>query len=311
VKVLVLGGDGFLGSHFVDYAVTRGHEVTAFDRFPTGGTRNLEHIRNDIRIFSGEFANRDDVMRALEYQEIAYHFISATNPAASWNDPFVEIDENIRQSVQFFEFAVQQGVPKVVFLSSGGTVYGRQEGLISEDTPQRPFSPYGIGKLAIEHFLNYYREHGHLQTDIYRVGNVFGPRQPMHRPQGVIAVWMNAILRGQEVLVYGDNSTVRDYIYVADVVRLLGHSLASPDTSGIYNVGSGHGVSITELLTLFKRVIGTNFSYRLLPRRDFDNESVILDCNRLLSLCPGFNFSDFEEKLGSTWRCLSRTGGGP
>lgn len=306
MKIIVFGGDGFIGSYFVQYAVSAGHEVTVFDRFPFGESRNLEHLRDKIKLFSGEFSNRDDVERALNNQEIAYHCISATNPASSWNDPFIEIDENVRYSLQLFELAARQGVGKIVFFSSGGTVYGKCNGVINEDSPQRPFSPYGIGKLTIEHFLHYYAEHNGIEAIIYRIGNVFGPRQPMNSPQGVIAVWMNLILKGQELMIYGDSSTVRDYIYVGDVARLIGKSLDPSEGTGTYNIGSGRGVSITELLEMFNKIIDMKLSYRLLPRRSFDNESVILDSNRLLSRCPNFIFSNLDEKLEETWQYVKK-----
>jgi UDP-glucose 4-epimerase len=127
MKILVLGGDGFLGSHFVDQSVALEHEVTVFDRFPYQVSKNLEHQRGAIQFISGEFANRDDLSKALEGQDIVYHFIWASTPVESWNDPFVEIDQNLRTSIQCFEFAVRRGVRKIVFPSSGGTVYGPQK----------------------------------------------------------------------------------------------------------------------------------------------------------------------------------------
>lgn len=301
MRVLVFGGDGFIGSYFVQHAVEAGHKVTVFDRFPFGESRNLEHLRGKISFFPGEFLNRADVENALVGHDVVYHCISMTNPASSWNDPFVEIDGNVRLSLQLFELAAHQGVSQIVFFSSGGTVYGKCNGIIHEDFLQKPFTPYGIGKVTIEHFLRYFAEHNDINATIYRIGNVFGPRQPMNRPQGVIAVWMNLILKGQELMIYGDSQTIRDYIYVGDVARLVGNALDFSEESGTYNIGSGRGVAITELLEIFKRVIDLEFTYRLLPRRDFDNESVVLDSRRLLSRLPDFAFTDLEEKLAETW----------
>ena len=101
MKVLVMGGDGFLGSHFAECAVQLGHEITVFDRFPYGVTKNLQGIQSDVRLVSGEFANRNDVGSAVEGQEVAYHFISATNPVSSWENPLFEVEENLRHSIQF------------------------------------------------------------------------------------------------------------------------------------------------------------------------------------------------------------------
>ena len=118
MRILVLGGDGFLGSHLVDQVVELGHEVTVFDRFPYGISRNLEHLGDKIKLVSGEFANRDMVARALANQDIVYHFICATNPVESWHDPHVELEENLRTSIQLFELAEKSGVRKIVFPSA-------------------------------------------------------------------------------------------------------------------------------------------------------------------------------------------------
>ena len=114
MRILVLGGDGFIGSHFVDQAVALEHKVTVFDRFPYQVSSNLEHQRENIIFISGEVANRDDVSKALAGIDIVYHFISMTTPADSWNDPFIEIDNNLKSSIQLFELASLQGIKKIV-----------------------------------------------------------------------------------------------------------------------------------------------------------------------------------------------------
>lgn len=302
MKVLVLGGDGFLGSHLVDRAVGLGHEVTVFDRFPYAVTKNLEHQRGNVTFLSGEFANRTDLSRALGDQDVVYHFICATNPAESWDDPLVEIDENVRTSLQFFEMAAREGVRKVVFPSSGGTIYGPQSKPVGEQTLPRPVTPYGVMKLSLEHFLRYFVARGKLQADIYRIGNPYGPRQPVERAQGVIAVWMREILNGNRIQVYGDQTTLRDYVYVEDVAFLLAGSLNDPGSSGIYNLGSGIGVSILELLEIFKRVVDLPIQFEVLPRRPSDNASIVLDSSKLLSRFPEFTFQELEKKIAETWR---------
>jgi len=301
MKVLVLGGDGFLGSHFVDQAVRLGHEVTVFDRFPYRTSKNLEHQSRKIRFVSGEFANRDELSKALENQEIVYHFICTTNPAESWNDPFIEIDQNLRPSMQFFELAVNAGVKKIVFPSSGGTVYGPQEKPVDERAVPTPLSPYGISKLAIEHFLHYFHERSGIEVDLYRIGNAYGPRQPIERPQGVIAVWMRDILNGSEIQVYGDRNTLRDYIYIEDIAFLMTHSLNNLAASGVYNLGSGMGTSILRLLKIFQTVINDPIQYRIHPRRPLDNASIVLDSSKLIGCFPGFKFQKLEDKIAETW----------
>ncbi|HAJ26874.1 MAG TPA: hypothetical protein DCG53_06450 [Syntrophus sp. (in: bacteria)] len=301
MKVLVLGGDGFVGSYLVEQALGLGHEISVFDRFLYNRANNLEHLRSKVCLIPGEFANRMDVANALEGQDIIYHFISATNAVTSWGNPSIEIEENIKYSVQLFELAVHQCVKKIVFVSSGGTVYGPQRGIIREDNLPRPFSPYGIGKLAIEHFLNYFREHYNIAADIYRVGNAYGPRQPMQTPQGVIAVWMGKILRNEILDVYGDADTYRDYIHVDDIAYLMTHSLNDLKQSDVYNLGTGQGISIIALLHVFLSAIDQPIRYELHPRRGLDNSSVVLDSSKLTAFFPRFSFQCLETKIQDTW----------
>jgi UDP-glucose 4-epimerase len=305
--VLVLGGDGFLGSHMVDRLVDAGHGVSVFDRFPYRQTRNLGRHAGRIRFLAGEYANKDHLVEALRGQEIVFHFICATNPAASWNDPLVEVEQNLTPLLHFLEAAVAAGIRKVVFPSSGGTVYGRRQEACSESAVPRPFSPYGIVKLASEHFLTHYRERAGLAVDIYRISNAYGPRQPMERGQGVIAIWIDQILRGEEIQVYGDETTLRDYVHARDVAHLMAHSLRDVGASGLFNLGSGTGTPIAELLRIFQRVVDIPFRYRQHPKRPSDNAALILDSRHLLQHFPGFAFEDLEKGIGETWRyCRER-----
>lgn len=302
MNVLVLGGDGFLGSHVVEALLCDGHNVTVFDRCTSDTVRNLAACRNKITLRTGQFANRNDIRRAVQGQDLVYHFIWLSSPVTSWDDPFLEVDENIRHSLQLFELAAEAGVKKLAFVSSGGTVYGKKRGLLDELTETEPFSPYGVAKLATEHFLHYVHMKTGMATEVYRVGNAYGPRQPMHSPQGVIAVWMAAILERQAVKVYGDASSCRDYIYVGDVARLLMRATADMEPAfDVYNVGTGHATSILELLDIFKRVIDVPFEYEIHSKRGFDNTSVMLNPEKLLRHFPEFAFCDLEAMIKKTW----------
>jgi UDP-glucose 4-epimerase len=301
MKVLVLGGDGFIGSHFVDQALSLGHEITVFDRFRNQVSINLEHQRGKIRFISGEFANRDDLLKSLEGQEVVYHFICATTPADSWNDPLIEIKENLENSIQLFKLAVSQGVRKIVFPSSGGTVYGSQNEGVDENSTPQPLSPYGITKLATEHFLHYFHSHDNIGVDIYRIGNAYGPRQSVHRPQGVIAVWIRDILQDSEIQVYGDQTTLRDYVYIEDIAYLMTNSLLELESSDVYNIGTGVGTSVIRLLEIFQEVVEKPFRYCVRPRRSLDNTSIVLDSSKLVTRFPGFTYQKLEDKIQESW----------
>ena len=309
MNILVLGGDGFIGSHFIDKAVSHGHEVTVFDRFAYNISKNLEHQRGKIKFISGEFANRDQLAMALKDQEIVYHFVWATTPATSWNDPFIEIETNLKTSIQLFDLATSLNIKKIVFSSSGGAIYGKQVDVIDENALPNPFSPYGITKLATEYYLNYYRVHSDMAIDVYRIGNAYGPRQSMDSPQGVLAVWMGKILKHEKIEVYGGTQAVRDYIYAEDIARLMLHSINHPELSDNYNVGTGKGSSVLELLDIVRNVIDEPFEYEVFSKRGFDNTKVILDSSKLLSFFSGFEFQKMEDKIKETWSYLKEVHG--
>lgn len=300
MKILIIGGDGFLGSHMVDQAVQLGHTVSVFDRFSGRTSKNLEHRKSQVRFLAGEFSNRALLASALEGQEIVFHFVWSANPATSWNDPFVEL-ENIRSSVQLFELAAQRGVQKIVFPSSGGTVYGCQTKMVGANTLPDPFSPYGISKLTAEFFLKYFNKRTNLQYDIYRIGNAYGPRQPVSSSQGVIPAWMNAILNKSVVQVYGDQDVLRDYVYVEDIAHLMTYSIQNLASSGIYNIGTGIGTSVIELLEIFREVINEPFEFSISSKRAFDNSSAVLDGSKIKSFFPDFTYHKLRDKIPQTW----------
>jgi UDP-glucose 4-epimerase len=294
-KVAVLGGDGFLGSHFVEQLLAHGHEVTVLDRFRGGHAKNIGQLAGRSRWIAGDAWDEATAARALEGQDMAALFISSSTPLQAWRSPLGVIENEMLPTVRLFGLCARLGVRKVVFASSGGTIYGPQPGVLSECVLPRPNNPHGIAKLAEEQFLRYYADSAGLVADCYRIGNLYGPRQPIGREQGVIAAWIGRILEGRPIDVYGDASCVRDYIYAEDAARLMVHSLSDLGSGDVYNLGTGVGTSIVELLEVFRRACGRAFVSRLHPRRPADNTSAILDSAKLLRQFPGFAFRKLED----------------
>ena len=198
---LVVGANGFLGSHLVDVLSARGHHVTAFDRF-SGEQR---YTATGVRRLVGDFMNRADLRGALEGQQHVFHFLSTTSPATSEGDPTLDVRTNVAGSIALFELAVDAGVERIAFASTGGAIYGDQtSALITEQALAMPISPYAIGKLTIEGYLRYFeRKHG-LQSVSFRISNPYGPRQHPHTKQGVIPIFLQRIAEGLPVTVLGD-----------------------------------------------------------------------------------------------------------
>jgi len=256
MKILVLGGSGFIGSHLCERLADENHEVTVFH--PHGATqKNLRQIKKKFQIIEGDFNNSSEIARALPGIEIVVHLVSATLPGNSLHNPTYDVQTNLVSSIQLFDQCVKATVKKVIFISSGGTVYGIPRELpIRESHPLNPISPYGISKLAIENYLAMYHHHFGLDYTILRLSNPFGPRQEPNRGQGVIATWLSRIIRNDPVEIWGDGQVVRDYLFIDDAVQAIELAISTPSESKVFNVGSGKGYSLLTLLQLIENQIG-------------------------------------------------------
>lgn len=256
-KVLVLGANGFVGSHVVDSLVEDGYSVRAFDGFRSDETRFNKS--DDIEVYPGNFLNKSEVEGAVKDVDYVFHLISTTNPATAEADPLIDIETNIQGSVSLFQACVAAGgIKRVIYSSSGGTVYGEQktEEPIHEEDQTKPVSPYGIGKLTIENYLRYFNVRSGLSSTVFRIANPYGERQPRHRKQGVIPIFMEKIINDEPITVLGDGSMVRDYIYVKDVADMMVSTLRSEPEHDVYNLGSGNGHSLSEIVKAIESVTG-------------------------------------------------------
>lgn len=301
MRVCVLGGDGFIGSHVVEELLAQGCDVSVVGRFPYQRTHNLEAIRSKIRIFHADITNPVQLEPILKGQEVVYHFATNSNPVISWNNPVGELDTHVKPSVAVFEACARAGVAKLVYASSGGTVYGPAHEPIGEGALPQPFSPYGIAKIALEYYLNHFRHAYGMQFDVYRMSNVYGPRQNIANRQGVIATWFYKLVHAETLEVYGDHDTLRDYIHVKDVGYLMTHSLKNLDDSLAYNLGSGRGVSIMELLEIFRQAVGRELDVLIMPRRASDVASIVLDNSRLMAHFPDYAMRELDREISQLW----------
>jgi len=259
-KIVVLGANGFIGRHLVaSLSRSFGGRISAFDRFSsysTGSNHPFEAMKN-VDIIVGNFFNRSDLAAVVKGAEYVFHLISSTTPATSDSDPFIDVDTNVRASIELFQECAQAGVKRVIFLSSGGTVYGDVDSSgINELTLPEPRSPYGIAKLAIEHYLRYFKFSSGLDYMVYRVANPYGPGQNVHGKQGVIPIFMHRVLTNQPITIFGDGSMVRDFIYIDDLIAMIMGSYSKSHRFNEYNIGSGKGESVQSLVTEIERCTG-------------------------------------------------------
>lgn len=285
IKVLVIGANGFLGSHLVDSLIHRGYQVRAFDRYKDIKDVNFD-LSDEIEVFSGDFLNQTDIKTALQDVEYVYHLVSTTTPASADADPLIDIDTNIRGTVELLQRCVAQGdIRRVLYSSSGGTVYGDfvSDTPIPEATATNPVSPYGIGKVAIENYLSYFNRKYQLDYTIFRIANPYGERQPLLRKQGVIPIFADLILKGKPITVYGDGSMVRDYIYVKDVAEIMADALQNEALKNeTINLGSGTGESINQIITELEKIIGQTAIIEYKEKPSTFVQSVVLDTQKLI-----------------------------
>ncbi|OGL22499.1 hypothetical protein A2707_04200 [Candidatus Saccharibacteria bacterium RIFCSPHIGHO2_01_FULL_45_15] len=280
VKCLVLGANGFIGSHLVDSLVADGHKVRAFDRFSSGVTKFNTH--SSIEIMAGDYLNRADLKDALKNIEYVFHFISTTTPVTAENDPVIDIETNIRMSVVLFQLCVEAKVKRVLFASSGGAIYGASQHSVShgENDPTFPVSPYAIGKLTIENYLRYFSTKFKLDYTVFRIANPYGERQPLRRKQGVIPIFLERVHDNQPIVIYGDGGMVRDYVYVKDVANMICAMFRRSHEYSTYNIGSGKGNTLNEVVQSITEVTGKNVKVQYEPAPSTFVDRVVLDVSR-------------------------------
>ena len=280
-KTLVIGGNGFIGSHLVDALSLAGHEVTAFDRFsspiPTFSAAN-------VTVLPGEFLSRSDLESAVLGQDYVLHFLSTTTPATAESDPTLDIRTNIAQTIELLESCVAAGVKRFYFASTGGAIYGPQgQADYAETDRALPISPYGIGKLSIEHYLRYFKTKHGLKSTSLRISNPYGTRQKVNKRQGLIPIALRQIALGRPVIRMGDGSMVRDYIFVEDLVHMLTPMVGVETQSDLYNIGSGIGHSVGEIIDSLRRVTDIDFEVKELPIPPTFIDRVVLNTERYRS----------------------------
>ena len=302
-RCLVLGGRGFIGSHLVDALLERGYRVRCFDR-PHRASLGDSHLTNpDFALYEGDLASEADVAEALVGCDICYHLVSTTLPKSSNADPVFDVESNLLGTVRLLTHAVKFGLKKVIFVSSGGTVYGVPTQLpILETHLTDPVCSYGITKLAIEKYLGLFHHLHALDYTVLRIANPFGERQRTHASQGAIAVFMGKVLRGEPVEIWGDGSVVRDYIHIADVVEALLISIEKSNGEHVLNIGAGRGHSLNEVLDAIEKVTGRLANRQYLPGRAFDVPVSVLSIARAkeaLGWSPKVNFEQGLERFAA------------
>jgi len=305
MKCLILGGGGFLGSHLCDALLTYGHTIRIFDR------PNLKRFRKfsgdePVEWFEGDFVNSEDLVRSVSGCDIIYHLVSTTLPKTSNDNPIYDIETNVIGTLRLLEKAKEERVKKVVFVSSGGTIYGIPDEVpIKENHPTEPICSYGIGKLAIEKYLNLYNELYDVDYCVLRLSNPYGNRQNINGSQGAVSVFLNKAMRNEIIEIWGDGSVVRDYIHVNDVVRAMVMILdLNQGDKKIFNIGSGYGKSLNEIVSEINKIIPTMRAPEYSSSRALDVPTNILDISLAKEIFGWVPEVTFEEGLKMTFNWM-------
>lgn len=300
MKVLITGGNGFLGSSLASGLRAEDVSVRVLD--PAPPREDVDW--SDIEYTRGGLADQAQLVAALDGVKCVYHLASSTVPSTSNLDPVRDVTDNLLGSLNLIAAMREAGVRRIVFFSSGGTVYGDPDVVpVPVEHPLRPISSYGVVKVAIEQYLMMYWRLGQLDPLILRPSNPYGPRQSTAGIQGAISAFLGKALNGGTVKIWGDGGIVRDYIYVDDLVRLAVKAGLSSHV-GTYNAGSGTGHSLNQICEQISQLTGKPLQVEHESRRNFDVSRIVLDIEetqRRFAWVPEVSLAD---GIGRTWRAL-------
>lgn len=286
MRALVTGGAGFIGSTLVDRLLSEGHEVTVVDDLSRGRLENLTSAREAGSRFTFRQVDLTDPaigdLVADLAPEVVFHLAAQIDVRLSVEDPVRDAEVNVVGTVRLAEAARRAGVRRIVFTSSGGSIYGPVTDLpVAESRPVDPMSPYAAGKVAGEVYLEMFAKLYGIEWAGVAPANVYGPRQDPHGEAGVVAIFAQRLLAGEPTRVFGDGGNTRDYVFVDDVVDAFVRAATVPAAAGLrFNVGTGVETSDRELHTLVAAASGSGDDPEYAPARLGDVARSALDAGR-------------------------------
>jgi UDP-glucose 4-epimerase len=299
-NILLLGGGGFIGTALSRCLCEKKFYVHILSRhFPA------EQIDSNMIFHQGNLDNREILDRVLPECKTIIHLASSTTPGSSSRQPALEADKNIAPTLRFIDILQKYQNVHMIFVSSGGTLYGSPESTpVSETHPTNPLSFHGAGKVALETFLRTFSTSSEKNTTILRPSNVYGPGQPLRSGFGVIRTMLEHVLRGTVMEIWGDGSSIRDFLYIDDMLSALIRLIDFPHDDNTYNVGSGTGYSLNQLKEIIESVCGRKLSAIYRPSRKTDVKAIVLDSSLLSTKTKWHPAVSLEQGVELTWKWL-------
>jgi UDP-glucose 4-epimerase len=276
MKILILGGGGFLGSAICDCLLDSGYSVRVFERDRVMPYRDFQQSEQ-VEWMTGDFLSSHDVEGAMDGVDAIIHLVSTTLPKSSNDDPLYDIQSNLVSTLQVLEAMKKKEIRKIIYASSGGTIYGIPKTIpITESHPTEPICSYGITKLTIEKYLKLYKTLHGIHPVILRLANPYGPRQRIETAQGAVAVFLYNAFTNNTIKIWGDGSVVRDYLFVDDVAAAFRAALNYEGDKTTFNIGSGYGTSLNQLIIKIEKLFNIRLNREYAAARSFD-----VPCNTL------------------------------
>ena len=267
MKILVTGGAGFIGSNIVDELIEKKHKVVIVDNLATGNIKNVNKKAKFYKVSVCDKKKIDEIFKK-EKIDIVIHHAAQLDVRKSVADPCFDADVNIKGALNILEACKNTKVKKIIFASSGGTIYGECGSKAPDEKAfANPLSPYGVAKLSVEHYIKAYSELYGLKYTILRYANVYGPRQDTNGEAGVVAIFIGRMAQNKEFFIFGDGKQLRDYVYVKDVVSANIKSLTKGNNE-VINIGTNKTTSVTKLAQELSKIIGYKNKPVFKPKRN-------------------------------------------